>query len=53
MADKEAPKNLGQENRKPAWLAEVEDDAVRITLRRMREAEEDKKVQEEKAKSKA
>lgn len=50
MADKELPKNLGQQNNKPAWLQEVEDDAVRITLKRMKDEQEEKAYKEEKGK---
>jgi hypothetical protein len=42
MADKKELEKLVGSNPKPKWLAEVEADAVRITEKRMRDAEEEK-----------
>lgn len=41
MADAQKP----EENKKPAWLQEVEDDATRIQQRRFREQEEERQYQ--------
>lgn len=39
---------LPQSNNKPAWLREVEEDAVYITNKRFQEAEEEKKREADK-----
>jgi hypothetical protein len=36
---------MAEENKKPAWLQEVEDDAVRIQSKRFKEAEEERQYQ--------
>lgn len=51
MADKDVkPEAVIPPVSKPKWLQEVEADAVRITQKRMRDAEEEKKYNEQKAK---
>ena len=52
MADKPKLEQLQGENRKPKWLAEVEADAVRITLKRMRDEAEEKAYRAKEAKEK-
>ena len=42
MADKTKAQEIEGANKKPAWLAEVEADAVRITERRLRDEAEEK-----------
>lgn len=51
MASDNTP--LPQESKKPAWLQEVEDDAVYITNKRFKDAEEEKKRNDEIAKREA
>ena len=54
MADKapqEAPQELPQPT-KPKWLAQVEADAVRITLKRMKDEEDERQYQKEQEEAK-
>jgi 4-hydroxy-3-methylbut-2-en-1-yl diphosphate synthase IspG/GcpE len=50
MSDKTKAQELEGANPKPKWLQEVEADAVRITLKRMRDAEEEKAYKAQAAK---
>lgn len=50
MSEKTKAQVLEGSNPKPKWLAEVEADAVRITLKRMRDAEEEKAYKAKQAK---